>query len=76
MWIPATGDTAGTLTIPGGPTIQMAPVASAPTGPTQTPTWQMSLRVQAFPSLQEAPSVFVVCVHVPLVGLQAPTSWH
>jgi hypothetical protein len=40
--------------------------------PTQRPAWQVSLRVQAFPSSQAAPSVLAGLEHVPVDGLQVP----
>ena len=44
--------------------------------PTQLPPWQVSVRVQALPSLQPVPLFFCGFEHVPLAGLQVPTSWH
>jgi len=43
---------------------------------TQLPAWQASPTVQALPSEQEVPFGFNGCVHAPVAGLQAPTSWH
>jgi hypothetical protein len=44
--------------------------------PTQAPAWHVSVWVQAFPSLQVAPFVLAGFEHVPVAGLQVPTSWH
>src|SRR5437867_2151308 len=45
--------------------------------PTQLPFWQMSVCVQALPSLQAVPLVLVVgAEHTPVAGLQVPGSWH
>src|SRR5437867_4157399 len=45
--------------------------------PTQLPFWQVSLCVQASPSLQAVPLVlFVGAEHTPVAGLQVPGSWH
>jgi hypothetical protein len=44
--------------------------------PTQAPVWQLSLCVQALPSLQVVPSGLLDPVaHVPVAGLQVPGSW-
>src|SRR5439155_17248026 len=45
--------------------------------PTQLPFWQVSVCVQASPSLQAVPLVlFVGAEHMPVAGLQVPGSWH
>ena len=44
--------------------------------PEQAPDWQVSVRVQALASLQVVPSGLFGFEHVPLAGLQVPTSWH
>src|SRR5207249_1127645 len=45
--------------------------------PTQLPFWQLSVCVQALPSLQAVPLVlFVGAEHTPVAGLQVPGSWH
>src|SRR3989442_13582242 len=45
--------------------------------PTQLPFWQVSVCVQASPSLQAVPLVlFVGAEHTPVAGLQVPGSWH
>src|SRR5437867_1031274 len=45
--------------------------------PTQLPFWQVSVCVQALPSLQAVPLVLVVgAEHTPVAGLQVPGSWH
>src|SRR5437867_3398627 len=45
--------------------------------PTQLPFWQVSVCVQALPSLQAVPLVlFVGAEHMPVAGLQVPGSWH
>jgi hypothetical protein len=40
------------------------------------PAWQVSLRVQAFPSLQVVPFVFAGLEQVPLTVSQVPAVWH
>jgi len=44
--------------------------------PAQTPAWQVSVCVQAFPSLQGVPFGFARFEHVPFAGSQVPASWH
>src|SRR5262249_48380448 len=44
--------------------------------PVQTPAWQVSVCVQALPSLQAAPSGFAGSEHEPVAGSQVPASWH
>src|SRR2546427_355120 len=44
--------------------------------PVQTPLWQVSVRVQALPSLQVLPLAFAGFEHVPVVGEQVPAAWH
>jgi hypothetical protein len=44
--------------------------------PVQVPDWQVSVCVQALPSLQAVPLALVGLEHWPLAGLQVPTSWH
>ena len=44
--------------------------------PTQAPSEQVSLVVQASPSLQAVPFVFGGFEQTPVLGLQVPTSWH
>src|SRR5262249_38261528 len=44
--------------------------------PTQVPAWQVSVWVQASPSLQAAPLALTGLEQVPLAGLQTPASWH
>ena len=44
--------------------------------PTQAPSWQESLWVQASPSVQALPSVWFGLEHVPLAGSQTPATWH
>ena len=44
--------------------------------PTQAPAWQLSVCVQALPSVQVAPLAFAGFVQTPLAGLQTPGSWH
>ena len=43
---------------------------------TQAPARQVSVRVQALPSVQDAPSCFGGFVQVPVSGMHVPTSWH
>src|SRR5439155_1220556 len=44
--------------------------------PVQTPLWQVSVCVQASPSLQALPLAFGGFEHVPVVGSQVPAVWH
>jgi hypothetical protein len=44
--------------------------------PTQVPFWQVSVRVQAFPSLQGVPFAFGGLEQSPVCGLHVPASWH
>lgn len=44
--------------------------------PVHTPDWQLSVWVQAFPSLHDVPSVLFGFEQVPVVGLQVPAAWH
>src|SRR5438552_728429 len=44
--------------------------------PTQAPARQVSLSVQALPSLQGAPLALAGLLHAPVVGLQVPAVWH
>ncbi len=44
--------------------------------PAQAPAWQVSLCVQALPSLQGAPLDLTGLLQVPVAGLQVPAEWH
>jgi hypothetical protein len=44
--------------------------------PTHEPAWQVSLCVQAFPSLHADPSALAGLPHWPVVGLHVPAAWH
>jgi hypothetical protein len=44
--------------------------------PAHTPLVQVSLCVQALPSLQVVPSAAAGFEHVPVAGLQVPAAWH
>src|SRR5207247_2043277 len=44
--------------------------------PVRTPLWQVSVGVQALPSLHELPLAFAGFEHVPVAGLQVPAVWH
>ncbi len=44
--------------------------------PVHTPLWQVSICVQALPSLHELPLAFAGFEHVPVAGLQVPAVWH
>src|SRR2546428_548263 len=44
--------------------------------PTHAPAGQVSVRVQALPSSQGAPSALAGLLQVPVAGLQAPAAWH
>jgi hypothetical protein len=46
------------------------------TPPVHTPATQVSVWVQALPSLQAVPSAAAGFVQVPLVGSQVPATWH
>src|SRR3989442_241395 len=44
--------------------------------PVQVPDWQVSVWVQALPSLHDVPLVAFGFEQVPVVGLQVPATWH
>ena len=44
--------------------------------PLHVPVWQVSLWVQALPSLQAEPSALLGLLQVPLAGSQVPAVWH
>src|SRR5437899_1733442 len=44
--------------------------------PTQVPAWQVSVRVQASPSVQALPFDLVGVEQLPLAGSQTPATWH
>src|SRR2546428_204094 len=44
--------------------------------PTQAPPWQVSVGVQAFPSVQVLPFGLSGLEQVPLAGSQVPVAWH
>src|SRR5439155_985463 len=44
--------------------------------PVQMPAWQVSLWVQALPSVQAVPSALCGVEQVPLAGSQVPATWH
>src|SRR5438477_377512 len=44
--------------------------------PVQMPAWQVSLWVQALPSVQAVPSALCGVEQVPLAGSQTPATWH
>jgi hypothetical protein len=44
--------------------------------PTQVPAWQVSLCVQAFPSLQLVPFAAAGFEHMPVAGSHVPAAWH
>src|SRR2546422_759462 len=44
--------------------------------PTQAPAWQVSVWVQASPSLQALPFTLSGLEQVPLAGSKVPASWH
>ena len=44
--------------------------------PLQTPAWQVSVCVQALPSLQVVPFAFAGFEHTPVEVLQIPSVWH
>ena len=54
------------------------PLAVHVTGfePEQTPAWQVSVCVQALPSLHAVPFGAFGFEHVPVAGLQVPAMWH
>jgi len=51
-------------------------VHTSGSAPTQTPPWQVSVRVQALPSSQLLPSGLGRLLQVPVAGLQEPAVWH
>src|SRR5439155_27060159 len=53
-----------------------SPQHTTGSAPTQMPRWQVSVRVQALPSLQEAPSGLAGLLQAPVAGLQVPAVWH
>jgi hypothetical protein len=44
--------------------------------PVHVPLWQVSVRVQALPSLHEVPLSFAGFEHRPVAVLHVPASWH
>jgi hypothetical protein len=44
--------------------------------PMQTPAWQLSLAVQALPSLHDVPLALAGFEHIPVDALHVPASWH
>src|SRR5689334_16310611 len=44
--------------------------------PEQMPAWQVSVCVQALPSLHATPSVAAGFEHTPVAGLHVPATWH
>ena len=44
--------------------------------PVQAPLWQLSVWVQALPSLQTLPFAFAGLLHTPVPTLHVPMSWH
>src|SRR5207244_13500246 len=44
--------------------------------PVQVPDWQVSVCVQALPSLHTVPSALAGLPHWPVVGSHDPASWH
>jgi hypothetical protein len=44
--------------------------------PAQTPAWQVSVCVHAFPSLHADPFAATGFEHTPVDGLQVPAAWH
>jgi hypothetical protein len=44
--------------------------------PVHAPDWQVSARVQTFPSLHTFPSGARGVLQAPVAGSQTPTSWH
>jgi len=44
--------------------------------PVHVPAWQVSLWVQASPSLQAEPSALLGFEQVPVPALQMPAAWH
>ena len=60
---PSSVQTLASLQLVGGPAVQ-------------TPDWQVSVCVQALPSLQIAPLGFGGLEHTPVEVLQVPATWH
>jgi hypothetical protein len=44
--------------------------------PVQVPLWQVSVWVQALPSLHSVPFPLFGFEHIPVLGLQVPAVWH
>jgi hypothetical protein len=44
--------------------------------PTQTPVWQVSVRVHASPSLHGDPFAFIGFEQTPVGLMQTPAAWH
>ena len=44
--------------------------------PVQVPFWQLSVWVQAFPSLQVVPFAAAGFEQMPVAGLHVPATWH
>jgi len=44
--------------------------------PVHIPVWQVSVCVQALPSVQAVPLGALGFEHTPVIGLQTPTTWH
>ena len=56
--------------------VQGLPSLQVTAWPEQTPPWQVSLVVQALPSLQALPLIFTGFEHIPVLESQVPTTWH
>jgi hypothetical protein len=57
--------------------VQEFPSSQLTVVPRQTPPWQLSVCVQALPSLHATPLVVGgFAAHVPVPGLHAPWVWH
>ena len=44
--------------------------------PMHAPAWQLSIAVQALPSVHAVPSLAAGFEHTPVVVSQTPTAWH
>lgn len=55
---------------------ELAPPQTTGFDPVQFPPWQVSVWVQASPSLQPVPSALAGFEHVPVAGLHVPEVWH
>src|SRR6185503_15293856 len=63
----------GGALVEGGNGLELQPETAVPA---QVPDWQLSVCVQALPSLQAVPLGATGFEHAPVAGLQVPERWH